>query len=272
MHSELFQIGGITIRSFGLCMAIGFLLGWQAANWLCRRTGQSADSLTALLTWLMVSAILGARAAYVIEHWSAEFAANPLAIIRIDQGGLMFYGGLILAAATLFLYARLHRMSLLAITDLILAVVPLGHTFGRVGCFLHGCCYGRRADALGVCFPKGSPAWWDQLSAAPPLITQDAARALPVIPTQLIEAGANLLLFALLFSLYPKRHRERGLITGCYLIGYAILRFVIEYLRGDPRAAVGPLSISQTISLATLAVGAACIAYARKHPPAGDPA
>ena len=265
MHSELFQIGPLTLRAYGLCMALGFLFGWQAAAWLCRKTGQDADRLTSLLTWLMLSAVFGARTAYVLEHWHAEFAASPWSILRVDQGGLMFYGGLIAAALVLVLYARTYRQHLFEITDLVLAVVPLGHAFGRVGCFMHGCCYGKLTHVcIGVAFPKESPAWWEQASAVPPLIAQTAEQSLPVIPTQLIEAGANALLFAVLFALYPKRRQRRGFITGCYLISYALLRFVIEYLRGDPRLAVGPFSISQTISLGLLSLGLFCLAYARR--------
>ncbi len=269
MHSILLQIGPFTLRSYGLCMAIGFLLGWLAAGRLCKRTGQSGEFLSSLLTWLMLSAVLGARIAYVIEHWQVEFANNLSAIIRIDQGGLMFYGGLIGAALLLLLYARVFQRPLLQLTDLILAVLPLGHALGRIGCFMHGCCYGKIThSSFGVCFPKESPAWWEQLSAVPPLITQSAARSLPVIPTQLIEASANALLFALLYALYPKHHQRRGFITGCYLIAYATLRFVVEFLRGDPRLEVGPFSISQTISLGLAVLGAGCLILAVKkvHP------
>jgi phosphatidylglycerol:prolipoprotein diacylglycerol transferase len=273
MHSVLFQIGPFPpVHTYGLCMAIGFLLGWQAAVWLCRRTGQDADRLTSLLTWLMLSALFGARAAYVMEHWTAEFSDQPFAVIRVDQGGLMFYGGLIAAALLLLVYSRLQRRHLFDITDLILAVVPIGHAFGRFGCFMHGCCYGKITPGWwGVTFPKHSPAWWEQVSASPPLLSEAALRSLPVIPTQLMECGANLFLFALLYTLYPKRYRQRGFISGCYLIGYAVLRFAIEDLRGDPRLAVGPFSISQTISLAAFAIGAGCLAQALRHKPA-DPA
>ncbi len=246
-------------------MALGFLFGWQAAVLLCRRTGQNVDRLTSLLTWMMLSSVIGARMAYVMEHWTAEFADNPFAIIRIDQGGLMFYGGFITAALVLGLYAYLNKQNFFTITDLVLAVVPLGHAFGRVGCFLHGCCYGKiTGSCIGVCFPRHSPAWWEQVSTVPPLITQAAVKSLPVIPTQLIESTVNALLFIMLYKLYPKRHLQRGLITGCYLVGYATLRFVIEYLRGDPRLAIGPFSISQTISIGILAVGLACLLYSRK--------
>lgn len=268
MHSILFQLGPLTIHTYGLCMALGFLLGWQAAVWLCKRTGQDADRLTSLLTYLMLSAVFGARTAYVLEHWSAEFADNPIAVLYVHQGGLVFYGGFIAAALVLLLYTRVYRQHLFAVTDLVLAVVPLGHAFGRIGCFMHGCCYGKLTDScLGVTFPKGSPAWHEQVYAIPPLLAQNALRSLPVIPTQLIEAAANAALFAVLFFLYPKCHQRRGFISGCYLVSYASLRFVIEYLRGDPRMAFGPFSIGQTISLALTALGLFCLAYSRRNTP-----
>jgi len=246
-------------------MAIGFLAGWQVAVWLCRRTGQNPDPLTSLLTWLMVSAIIGARTAYVLEHWKSEFADAPLSVLRFDQGGLMFYGGFIAAALVLVAFARVMRLHLFAITDLVLTVVPLGHAFGRIGCFMHGCCFGKITHScIGVAFPKDSPAWWEQAYASPPLIPQTALESLPVIPTQLIESAANFVLFAVLFRLYPRRHRQLGFITGCYLLAYATLRFFVEYLRGDPRLAVGPFSIGQTISLSIFLGGLLCLTYALK--------
>ena len=266
MHSELFQLGPFTIHTFGLCMALGFLGGWYAAVRLCKQTQQDADRLAALLTWLMLSAIFGGRLAYVLEHWTAEFADQPLAVIRVDQGGLMFYGGLIAAAITLFIYARVYRQPLFIITDLILAVVPLGHAFGRLGCFMHGCCYGKiTASKIGVCFPKNSPAWWEHVTATPPLINTNALQSLPVIPTQLLESLFNALLFIALYNLYPRRYQQHGFITGCYLFSYATLRFIIEYLRGDPRLAVGPFSISQTISIGILAIGIFCVASSQRQ-------
>ena len=261
MHSELFQIGPITLRMYGLCMAFGFLAAWRMLTILCKRTGQNADQVAMLLTWVMVAAIIGARTVYVAEHWADEFARNPMAVFRLDQGGLVYYGGFIGAMIPYIAYARYHRKSFFVMADISAAVLPLGQAFGRVGCFMHGCCFGNRTDTCcGVSFPKGSPAWWEQVKAG--LISDIAPRSLPVIPTQLIESAATLALFAVLFTLYPRHHQRRGFISGLYLIVYAVLRFGIEYLRGDPRAAVGPFSISQAISLALLAVGAGCVAWA----------
>jgi phosphatidylglycerol:prolipoprotein diacylglycerol transferase len=262
MHSELFQIGPFTLRMYGLCMALGFLMAWRAMVYLRKRTGQPYEDVTTLLTWIMITSIIGARAAYVIEHWSAEFAHDPVAIFRVDQGGLMFYGGLISAFLLCVVYTYYYKLNLFDVGDVTAAVLPLGQFFGRLGCFMHGCCYGHRTEAwYGISFPKGSPAWQEQLSSG--LITHQAAEALPVIPTQLIESLATLLLFIALSRAYLKRYNERGFVSGCYLMGYATLRFFIEFLRGDPRALVGPLSIGQTISISIFLGGVACIAWSR---------
>ena len=252
MHPELFSIGFLHVKTYGCCMALGFFAAWQVLSYLCRLVGRPFEPLGNLVIALMVSGVAGSRIAYVIEHWQAEFAAHPADIIRIDQGGLMFYGGFILAVLVFIGWCLAKRERPLALADLLCVVIPLGHAFGRIGCFFFGCCYGRlSSSAIAVSFPRGSPAWYEQLNAG--LIVATAQKSLPVLPTQLFEAAANLLLFAALFFFF--RWFRRG-TTALYLIGYAFIRFGMETLRGDPRAAVGPFSISQAISLALLAAGA----------------
>ncbi len=244
-------------------MAIGFLSAWQVAVWLCRQRGRNVDQLTTLITWIMITAITGARAAYVIEHWQEEFAAYPLSILFLNQGGLMFYGGFITASIFVALYVTIKRINLFAVSDILLTALPLGHFFGRIGCFMHGCCYGKITKGpIGVCFPAMSPAWYEHQQAG--LIAENAVKSLPVIPTQLIESGANLLLFIVMLIVFNRYHSKRGFSTGVYLIAYALIRFAIEILRGDPRATVGPFSISQTISIALISVGIFAIAYSFK--------
>ena len=251
MHPDLFSIGFLHIKTYGCCMALGFFASWHVLSHLCKRIGRLFDPLGNLVISLMVSGVIGSRIAYVIEHWKSEFASDPASIIRIDQGGLMFYGGFILAAAVFAGWCFFKKEKPLALADLLSTVVPLGHAFGRIGCFFYGCCYGKRCDcATAVSFPRGSPAWYEQLNAGE--IASAARESLPVLPTQLFEAAANLILFFALFFFY--RRFARG-TTALYLVGYAVIRFSMEYLRGDPRAAVGPFSISQTISLALFSVG-----------------
>ncbi len=260
MFPDLIDIGFLHLKTYGACMAVGFILCWHLIERLSGR-----KDLSNLLLSLMVSGIVGSRAAYVIEHWSAEFARNPERIVRVDQGGLMFYGGLILAIAVFFTWCALKKERALPIADLLCTAIPLGHAFGRVGCFFYGCCYGKiSASPLAVTFPSHSPAWYEQLHEG--LVTAASPRSLPVLPTQLFEAAALLALFAALMVLYRRvsaagARRRDGLLTGCYLVGYALVRFAMEFLRGDPRAAVGPFSISQTISIGMVVLGSAFLVH-----------
>ena len=265
MHPILFHVGSFTLKAFGLMMALGFITAWLAAVRLARGTHRNADYIATLTVWMMVAGVLGARLAYVAEHWSAEFACQPAAIIRIDQGGLMFYGGVIGAALALLLFVRLRHERFLEVSDLLLAVLPLGHAFGRLGCFLNGCCHGRPSESfLAVSFPAHSPAWYVQCENG--LILHTAARSLPVLPTQLFESAANLLLFVALFCLYRRVSHRRGLVTAAYFMSYAVVRFLIEPLRGDQRMLVGVWSIGQTISIALFAAGAVLAIWRLRTP------
>ena len=250
MFPDLVDIGFLHLKTYGACMATGFIVCW----WLVEKLSGRKDLSNFLLS-LMVSGVVGSRIAYVIEHWESEFAANPSQIIRVDRGGLMFYGGLILALVVFFVWCLVRKEKILKMSDLLAAVTPLGHAFGRIGCFFYGCCYGRDSNAwCAVTFPAGSPSWFEH-----------GCRQVSVLPTQLFEAAALFLLFAAVLFLYRRfAHRLQGLVTGVYLMGYAVIRFGIEYLRGDPRAAVGPFSISQTISLAMFALGGCFVAVAVK--------
>lgn len=265
MFPDLISLGPLSIKTYGFCMALGFLAAWHVVAWMCRRMGRSPEALSNLLIGLMVSGVVGSRAAYVIEHWQREFAANPVQIVRVDQGGLMFYGGLILAIGYFVGWCIFKKEKIFKWADVLAVVIPLGHAFGRVGCFFYGCCYGKLSDSpLAVTFPRGSPAWYEQLNAG--LVKSSSTAALPVLPTQLFEAAAVLALFGVLLAVHRRFWaNHEGFTTGCYFVGYAIVRFGIEFLRGDPRAAVGPFSISQTISLGLLAVGFSFILVAFFH-------
>ena len=270
MHPDLISLGFLHLKTYGAFMALGFLAAWQVVAWLCRRMGRDPEPCTNLIMWMMVSGVVGSRIAYVIEHWQKEFVAHPEQIIRVDQGGLMFYGGLILAIGVFLLWCRVKKERILPLADMLTTVIPLGHAFGRIGCFFYGCCYGRLSEAAcAVRFPRGSPAWYEQLNAG--LVDASAQSSLPVLPTQFFEAAAVATLFVVLLLTYLRFWKRRpGFTTGIYLIGYALIRFGMEVLRGDPRAAIGPFSIGQTISLALLLAGAAFAATAFRRPAAAS--
>ena len=156
--------------------------------------------------------------------------------------------------------AQARRERFLELSDLLAAVLPLGHFFGRIGCFLNGCCHGRVShSALAVTFPAHSPAWYLQVYNQE--LAADAPHSLPVLPTQLFESGANLLLFVLLVLLYRRHHHRSGVVTAAYLMAYALIRFLVEPLRGDLRMNVGYWSIAQFISILLFISGAGLLAW-----------
>jgi len=267
MHPTLLQFGPFTLKAFGLMMALGFAGAWYAAVCLARGTHRNADYLSSLMVWMMLAGVVGARLAYVAEHWTLEFAGNLPAIIRIDQGGLMFYGGVAGSALALILFVRRRREQFLEVSDLLLAVLPLGHAFGRIGCFLNGCCHGRVSHScLAVTFPERSPAWYLQVFNHE--LADTAPRSLPVLPTQLFESGANLLLFILLALLYRRTRNRSGLVTAAWFMAYAVIRFTIEPLRGDLRMNVGFWSIGQFISVMLFATGLCLMIWRLRLKPA----
>jgi len=201
-----------------------------------------------------VSGIIGARAAYVLSDLPS-FLAKPLTIFRIDQGGLIYYGGFVGAAAALVLYARRHGESVWSVFDLVVTAVPLAHALGRIGCFLNGCCYGALYDGpLAVRFPSGSLPWWHHLREQ--LITRYDAFSRPVHAAQLYAVAANLVIYVVLVGVY-RRRPGAGVTASLYLVLYAAARFLLEFVRGDQRIALGvPLDAAQIMSLVAGAVGA----------------
>ena len=247
MFPDLLDLEFIHLKTYGACMAMGFIACWTLIERISKR-----KDLSNLLLSLMLSGVVGSRIAYVIEHWHSEFASRPQDIIRVDQGGLMFYGGLVLAIAVFFAWCRIKKESPMALADLFCAVIPLGHAFGRIGCFCYGCCYGRDSQAwCAVVFPKFSPSWYEH-----------GHRMVPVLPTQLFEAAALLVLFALLISIYLRYRRGT---CAAYLAGYGVIRFCMEFFRGDPRAAFLGLSIGQVISIALVVAGVVIFFCSRRR-------
>ena len=265
MHSELFSLFGITVQSYGLSMAMGFILCYLSARRMASATGRIPEQVDAIVMIAALCGVVGARIIYVIQNWTAEFADAPMNMFMVWKGGLVFYGGFLLVLAGLAAYARMHREPIRGLLDFCSVFLPLGQAFGRLGCFMHGCCFGGfcTVEGLGVRFPKGSPAWLHQVAAGD--LPNTAAISLPVWPTQLIESVGCLILFGILWKLYRAKRTCLGLTAGIYGIGYAVLRFVGECFRDDPRGAqILGLSFSQCISVGVLLAGAVLILFSFK--------
>ncbi len=238
MHPILFHWHFLTIRSYGVCMALAFAAGIALAAWLNRKDGRQDDAVLDLAVWLMVGSVIGARVLYVIVQ-PQEFAARPWEVFFIWQGGLVYYGGLVGGALAGAWWIRGQKLPLWPMADCLAPAIALGQAIGRQGCFLNGCCYGVVNFKYGVIFP----AIGDNL---------------PHLPTEQYESFACLALAAFLVWFKLRRRSFEGQVFWIYVLSYSVIRFVIEFWRGDVARGtlISPLlSPSQWISLVTFSLG-----------------
>ena len=209
--------------------------------------------------------LAGARLLPIIQD---ALAAGRLTYGLIAAGGLVFYTGALAALCAMYAGCRIMRLSPWPLLDAVCLYLPLGHAFGRLGCFFGGCCFGAPTEsACGVRFPAGSPAFLQHKSQG--LLPDGAVASLPVHPSQLYETAGNLLLIAVLLLLSKRRPLPPGRLTALYLAGYAALRFTLEFWRGDAlRGVYFGLSASQYIALATWAAVLAAVLGGGKKPAA----
>ena len=243
MDPVAFTLGSLSIRWYGIMAACGFLSGVTVARFNAKLLGIKEDYVTDLTVCAIVSGIIGARLFYVIQFWHRDgFDENFMRVFRIDNGGLVYYGGFLLAVVATYGYCRFRKIALLNVMDLLAPAMACGHIFGRIGCFINGCCYGAACgDAwpLGV-HPKGVEAVAD----------------LRVHPVQLYESAANAVIFVVLFTLLRKRIFGQGGIVGLYFLCYAATRFLLEFLRGDHRDFLLWFTPAQSIGLVLMPIGA----------------
>ena len=264
MHPILFSIGTFFIGTYGLMLVLGLVLASSVALWRAKKIGVSGDNLIDLIFFGILFGIIGGRVTFILVNFR-QFLENPAEMI-FSRADFVFLGGLIFAIVACVIVIRRRHMNVWLTGDILMAAVPLGHAFGRIGCFAAGCCYGRIVSPgsplgwLGVRFPAVTQmgaviypglAFEEQKDLG--LIAADAAQSLPVWPTQLFESLGNLVIFGILFVMW-KRRRFNGQIVLLYAILYSILRFSLEFLRGDmTRGGLGGVSTSQIITMAGFA-------------------
>lgn len=253
MHPLLIEIpilGGLRIYTYGVLVALAFLIGilWTARE--AKIAGVKPEIIMDLSFYIIVAALVGSRLLYIlIDH--RRYWESPLDVLKIWEGGLVFYGGLIGAIVTSFFYLRRKKMPFLLTADLFMPGLALAHAIGRLGCLAAGCCYGREAHGafFSIIFPQ------TPFSLAP--------AGVPLFPSQLVESLVELLIFFILVTV-RKRKRFPGQIFLVYLVLYSISRSVLEVFRGDSvRGFVVPhyLSTSQLISIMLIGV---CLLIYRK--------
>lgn len=237
MYPILCKIGPFTLYSYGVGFAMAYATGTYIAARRAKKSGYDPGDIIDLSVVMFVSGLVIARLMTLFES-PGYYLAHPLKIFNVFEGGLVFYGAVIGSVGSIFVFSYFKKLSAGNLLDFIAPGILFGHMWGRLGCFFGGCCYGVETDMWsGVVFGG-------------------AAGDVPRHPAQLYESIGNFVCFVLLLHIEKRWKRFRGFTFCVYLILYGILRFMIEFVRGDERGAFlfGALSISQCISL----VGIAC--------------
>jgi phosphatidylglycerol:prolipoprotein diacylglycerol transferase len=236
MFPDLISIGPFTIHTYGFFVALGFAVGIVTAIKVGRLLEVPSQQVMDMAFVMIVWAIIGSRLFYVLINFS-YYKANPLDIVKLWQGGLVFSGGLVATGAAMVWYLRRHHLSFWSTGDLWAPSLALGQAIGRIGCFMAGCCYGQ---------PTGTR--WGVVFTHPKSL---APLNLPLYPTQIFEAFSGLAIFLILIYLHGKRKFE-GQVFVWYLILHSTARLLVERFRGDERGLISGTEMTSTQLLATL--------------------
>jgi phosphatidylglycerol---prolipoprotein diacylglyceryl transferase len=258
MYPILFEIAGFPVYTYGVLLAAAYLLGLQLAIVRARRLGLDPNRVMDLGIWIIVSALVGAKLLLLVVEWDT-YSQNRAELWTLLRSGGVFYGGLILAVLTAMFYMWRHRLPIWPVSDAFAPGIALGHVIGRLGCFFAGCCFGRPTSVpWAVTFHSD----YASRNVGTPL-------GIPIHPTQLYEAGAELIILGILIALERRGRAFAGRTFWGYLLLYGISRFVIEFYRGDSRGAIGTLSTSQFVSLLIVPLSIVMLIVLARRP---DPA
>ncbi len=239
MFPVFWQIGGFTIYWYGVMAAAGFLLGCAVVQWNRKFADMTSEQASNTMIISIAAGVIGARLFYVIQ-FHEYYEDDLLEVFRIDRGGLVFYGGFLLALFSLLVYCRNAHLDMVRVLDVFAPAIAIAHACGRIGCFTKGCCFGKPAEHFwGVVYPAGSAPF-----------CRYGAQALHAV--QLYEAAENLAVCGLMLLLLHKG--KRGIAMSAYLAIYGILRFINEYFRGDNPSIAG-FTPAQWIGLGMIPAG-----------------
>jgi phosphatidylglycerol:prolipoprotein diacylglycerol transferase len=261
MHPILFEIGSWPVYSYGVLLALAYLAGLQLAVIRARRWGLNASKVMDFGIYLIIAALVGAKLMLVAVDFD-YFRTQPRELLSLVRAGGVFYGGLLGALAVGLWLVRRYGLPVWTTADLFAPGIALGHVIGRLGCLLAGCCYGQPTDAAwGITFTHPVAA----ANVGTPL-------GLPLHPTQLYDAGAELIILAVLLVLERRGRGFPGRTFWLYMLLYAISRYVVEIYRGDPRGMVWGMSTSQFVSILIVPLALVMLMRLRARPAAPAPA
>lgn len=245
MHNDILTIGNFTIHGYGLMIGIGFILAVLVGQYRAKKLDLNPDDIFNIGVIVIIFGFMGGKLLHVITNFR-DFLEAPLSVLGSE--GFVVYGGLLTGVLSAAIYCRIKKLDFPAHADLVLPSVALAQGFGRIGCFLAGCCYGKETDTIfGVTFPEESLA----------------PAGISLIPTQLMSAAGDFLLAGVL--IWFSRRAKKGNTGALYFILYGVGRFIVECFRNDDRGTVGILSTSQFISIFFVLAGVVIFVWNAKR-------
>jgi phosphatidylglycerol:prolipoprotein diacylglycerol transferase len=268
MHPNLFHfptwvpfMGGQAVTTFGLMMFLSFVTGGVILRKELTRKGYDGEKAWDMVFMAVVGGIIGAKLYYVLLNWD-RLIADPKGMI-FSRGGLVWYGGFILATVLVSWEVKRSKMRFGEAADATAAALPLAYAVGRIGCFLVGDDWGRPTDLpWGVRFPQGAPPTRvdvilrDFGITVDPALVQKYGDVVPVHPTQLYEVAISTLIFFVLWRMRKHNHQD-GWLFAVWLACAGAERFFVEIFRAKDDRFFGPLTMAQMISLMLMAAGIA---------------
>lgn len=233
MRLNLFSIGNYTVHGYGFMIGLGALLCILMGMYRAKKRQMSEEAVLDIAIFGLFFGFIGAKLLFVVVEFDV-FIQNPRSVLGSE--GFVVYGGISAGALAAIIYCRRKGLNFFEYFDLLMPSVALAQGFGRIGCLLAGCCYGRETtSAFGIIFPEGCMA----------------PAGVKLIPTQILSAVGNFVIVLILLW-FTKHAKHVGSVGILYMVLYAVGRFLIEMLRSDDRGAVGILSTSQFISIGIL--------------------
>lgn len=227
---KMFLIGGIHIPFFGVMIALGFIIAFLVIRYAAKEQHISADKMIDLSTWGLLGGIIGGRLGYVLFYNFSFYFQHPIEIFKIYNGGLSIHGGIIGGAVAVIIFLKRNQeLSLLQVADIVAPALILGQGIGRIGC-----------DVYGKIMEQ--PQFWGVM-----------VNGMTLHPAQVYEFILDYLLFGFLW-IWRKKVERQGEIFGIYLIGFAVIRGIVEVFRNNPRI-LGAVSVSHLLSLILIIIG-----------------
>lgn len=234
------SLGPLQIHWYGLMYLFGFAGAWWLGRIRAERYGWTVTEVEDLLFYGAIGVIVGGRLGYAVFYDLTSNLDNPLNLLKVWQGGMSFHGGLLGVLISFWLFSRKTGKSYFSISDFIAPMVPIGLLTGRIGNFINGELWGKVTDVpWGMVFPGGGP--------------------LPRHPSQLYEAGLEGLVLFIILWLYSAKVKPLGAVSGLFLLGYGVFRFLIEFVRIPDQQygylALDWLTMGQILSLPMIVIG-----------------